>query len=72
MWCWGIILMLGCSLTAMIVGWAGVSSAVTPDVRANARLGRALGIIGLIAGIIFLIFVQIPLVKQMLEVQRLQ
>ncbi len=71
MFCGWVIIMLACSFTAVITGWIGVSSAVAPDVKANARLGRALGIIGLIAGIIFLILAQIPFLQKSLEMQGL-
>lgn len=63
--CWGVILMMACSLAAFIVGWLSLSAAAAPDVQANARLGRALGFIGAVAAIIFLIFIQIPLFGKM-------
>ena len=64
--CWGVVAMLLCSLTAFIVGWLSLSSAVTPDVEANARLGRALGFIGVVAAILFIILIQVPYVHDLI------
>ena len=67
MWCGWIVVMFGCSLAAFIAGWVGASAAVAPDVKADACLGRALGLIGLLAGAIFLIFIQIPVIRNAIE-----
>jgi len=69
MYCWGVVAMLGCSLAAFIVGWISLSSAGAPDVQADARLGRALGLIGIVAAIIFIIFFQVPFFRQVMEMQ---
>jgi len=67
--CWGVVGMLGCSLAAFIVGWLSFSSASAPDVQDNARLGRALGFLGIIAAIIFIIFFQVPFWRRLIEMQ---
>jgi MFS family permease len=67
--CWGVLALLGCSVTAFVVGWMSLSAATAPDVRDDARLGRAIGFLGIVAAIIFIIVIQVPYWRHAMEIQ---
>jgi len=61
------VLCTGLSMAALIVGWIQAANAPNPRAAINARLGAILGFFGLIAGIIYIVFLQLPVISRLLS-----